>query len=269
MKNTMICQCLTGVALAAILSACGAGSVPADEDGAESAVAVKVNELASVGIGDARITFLQTEGEQDISIEEEASIYAKQTPMQQLWGRGLTSLELFMSLAPDQIAPEALVAAHAREAEVLGRDGDDIAPVDLDLAPTLEKSVTPSQCDVMWRRPYTSSYGDWVNKARLDNQTSTARLCGGMSCSHTYEFPDEVILMGICNSSSSRYLPYHLRDKPYYSSTWRITSRSARPETINANYRIHTIPYSHAIEGRPSPGSGVTYHLRAAIGSHL
>jgi len=267
MKNLVSGRYLVGIALASLLSACGAGSVPG-ETGDESTMEVKVNELASVKVGDAEITFLQTEGESDISIEEEASIYAKQTPMQQLWSQRLTSLEVFMSLAPDEVPPEALVAAHAREAEVLGRDSDAIVPVELDLAPTLEKTVTPAQCDVMLEHPYNSNYGSWVNQVKVNNQTATQILCGGLTCNHAYEYPDEVILMGICNTSSSRYLPYRLRDKPYYSSIWRLTNRSARPESINANYRINTSPYNHAIEPRPISGSGVVFHLRAAIGYH-
>ena len=268
MMKTISSRCLVGAALVSLLSACGAGSVASGESGTESEVVVKVNELATVSVGDAQITFLQTEGESDISIEEQASIYAKQTPMQQLSGHALTSLELFLSLAPDEVPPEALIAAHAGEAEALGRDNDDIVPVELDVASTLQKSVTPSQCDVMWERPYNSNYQPWVNKTRMDNLTTTQTLCGGMGCYMGYQYPDQVILMGICNSSS-RWLPYVLKDKSLYSDTWRLTGRYARPNSINAHWHTNRTPYNHAIEGRPQSGSGITYHLRAAIGNHI
>ena len=269
MTKAVSWRLLVGIALVSSLSACGAGSAPSGEDGTEAVVEVKVNELATVSVGDAEITFLQTEGESDISIEEQASIYAKQTPMQQLWNRGLTSLELFLSLAPDQVPPEALAAAHVREVEALGRDSDDIVPVVLDVAPTLEKSVTPAQCDVMWQKPYHSNnydYGPWVSKASLDNVTGNQVQCAGPSCKSLYSYPDDVVLLGICNDST-RWLPYLVRERPYYTGIWRATGRYARPNTIVAHYGLNTIQHAYAIEGRPP--AGVTYHLRSAIGHRL
>ena len=259
---------LATVALASLLGACGAEPGESDDStqSAEQAVEVQVEEIASVTVGSTEITFYREEGETDISIEEQASVYSVDTPMRQLWSRDLTSLEIYLALAPDQPAPEALVAAHAAEAKALGRDNDDVIPVELDRAPLAQKSVTPQDCDVMLANPYTPDYYPWYPTYRLDNTIGTRLLCaGGGICAMQYTYPAQVVLLGICNDSSSS-LPYELQVKRPDSDTWRVIAKTAKPNRIGAHYRRFTSPHNHMIVGKSA--SGQYYHLRTSIGSH-
>ena len=254
------------VALVASVGACSSES-GGPEEAAASGHAVEVKEVAVATLGDARVAFLQVVGEADITIEEQASIYAVTTPMQQLWGRGLTTLELFQALAPEQTAPEELVAAHAREAQLLRRD-ETIRHVSLDMAPLVEKSVTPAQCSVMFNNPYNSNYQPWVNQASYDNKTGGFTVCGGSSCQNSYNYPDEVILLGICNSDSTRVLPYRIHYKASTDFSYSYFDRTAQVNSINAQYRIQTFDHQDKIEARPVE-SDLVYHVRKGTGFHL
>ena len=253
-------------ALALALGACSGESPDTDETTA-GAVAVQAQEVAAVSVAGAEVVFLQVDGDPGITIEESASIYAVETPMQQLWGQGLTSLEIYLALAPTQEAPEALFVAHEQEVRALGRDSDDILPAELDLARAQQKSVTPTQCNVVYRDPYNSNYDPWVSVRSLDNLTGTNELYTGNNPNSTFTYPDQIVLLGICNSDASRSLLHELRNKPQSSSTWRVVQRTARPESINAYYRAFRTANAHRIKGTPS-SSAIVYHLRTAYARH-
>jgi hypothetical protein len=249
--------------LALAVGACSGEPTDTDETTAE-AVVVEAQEVAAVSVAGADIVFLQVEGDPGITIEERASIYAVETPMQQLWDEGLTSLEIYSALAPDQEAPEALIAAHAEEVRALGRESDDVLLVELDLTRAQQKAVTPTQCNVVYRDPYNSNYDPWVSVRRLNHLTGTNELYTGSNPNSTFTYPDQMVLLGICNSHASRWLRHELRHKPQLSSTWRIVRRFARPESIYAYYRAFRTPSAHRIKGTPT-SSKIEYHLRTAF----
>jgi hypothetical protein len=201
-------------------------------------------------------------GEQaHIDIHEEASIYAVETPMQQLWARKLTSLEVFKALAPEREPPRALEAAHAPEAQALGRTSTEVLVVEFDHHRSVQKAVTPTQCNVMFSNPYNGNFGPWVNQVHRNNLTGMQSQCGGNDCLDGVIYPDRVVLLGICNSSNSS-LPYRVYARPDGATSWTYTSHNALANSINAHYRTQTFAHNDKIEGRPT-GANV-YHLRAA-----
>jgi len=259
MKQVFRFAFLTSAALGAL--ACSGEPDIAGDSAEATSQEIQIEEIATVDIAGARVVFSRAGQQDHIDIHEEASIYAVETPMQQLWARKLTSLEIFKALAPEQTPPPALEAAHAREAQALGRTGTEVVLVEFDNHRAVQKAVTPAQCDIMFRDPYTSNFGPWVNRVYRDNLTGIQSQCGGNSCTDGVVYPDRVVVLGICNSSNS-LLPYRVYTRSDGAPSWTYTSLNAMANSINAHYRTQTFAHNDKIEGRPT-GSSV-YHLRAA-----
>ncbi|MBO6933430.1 MAG: hypothetical protein JJ863_00595 [Deltaproteobacteria bacterium] len=75
---------------------------------------------------------------------------------------GVTSLELFQTLAPEADVPEALVAAHAREAEALERADLSVVPVRVPLGWHDEfGEQSYFRCDNRWSDPPNAYSHEW------------------------------------------------------------------------------------------------------------
>jgi hypothetical protein len=258
---------LAGAMLAALSWGCSSEQGDATEPVAEQAREVRVDEVASIPVMDGRINFLMVEGSSEIMLEEVAPLNTARTPFQRLGGQPLTSLEIFSAVAPDQTPPEAIVAAHAAEARALGRTDERLVVASVDTSTLEEKGVTTLQCSVMWKNPYSTDYEPWGNRDGQDNLAGTNSLCGGNNCEHGLLFPGQVMLLGICNNNSSNGIPYRVYSRPDDTTTWTFFSRTAAPDSINAQYRTQTFKHNDKIEGRPTAGSHL-YHLRAAYAYH-
>lgn len=187
-----------GLVLSVILSL-GAGVGCAVESGTTDEVSGPVagaetdpSILATVDVGYGTVTFhefVEADGTTTIAIGEQIPNTFGATPLAAT-AANHTNLEIFLALVPGQEPPASFVAAHAGQAQALGRESDDVVDAVFDRDAPIEKTsttcknwVTPPS-DVCYNYTYSS-----VHEA--EDQVGQQYLLAGTT--------NQPIYLGICN----------------------------------------------------------------------
>lgn len=196
------CACLA--ALGAFACASTESEKPSSDAPNTAAVPnTQTKTLASIDVGYGKIQFqksVASNGEEKLSIVEQASAYATSTPLDKLFSqKNLTSLETFMAIAPDQEPPQELVAAHAAETKNLGRKDTAIVKATFDKDAPVEKAVDAC-LNFVYAAPSDGCY-NWEHKLEL--QTTNGDWLNVGTYVGDWNLQTGRVAMGVCNATGT------------------------------------------------------------------
>jgi hypothetical protein len=147
---------LFGLLACAAVTGCAGAEGPEDApgvDGASSpgATPASARTLAELAVAQNKVSFVMLEDGRaapSLGVLERGPAGAKAWT-KDLASQGLTTLEMFLALAPEGAEPpQALVDAHTDEARALGRSDASIRRVTVDVNAPVEKSLTTCWADI-------------------------------------------------------------------------------------------------------------------------
>ncbi len=189
--------------MAFTISACSSATDSTQLDGDASPAELSETEVvAELNIAGVQVSFLQVtepSGAQRVVLQEMAPLDVPVSPLRDLaMSRGLTALEVYLALSPDDEAPvpAALLEAHESQARGFGReDVQQVVAADFEVPTVIEK--TSASCD-NW--VFSTMNGDFTvsNKQRLEDHTGIGRLYTAWTLS--------AVTLGGCNESATESL---------------------------------------------------------------
>jgi len=214
----------------------GCGGVNVGERGGDAdsmgGIPVAEQEIATVSAAGVEVTFL-AEFEPDhpptIALREQGSVNATTSPVLQLMAQRLTSLEMYLTLAPGQNqAPLLLRQAHDAEAAALGRDALvrvgslEASPiVEKDLASKYQACKTSVLLDFDVINSLLPTPGNSIGglNGTLDEFTSGShhQFVGGASNYAT----TNVVGLGVCNGSNDTVKASYAYDQRWNGLGWQ------------------------------------------------
>jgi hypothetical protein len=203
---------ISGLVFAGALPACGSaestrgGSPPAGAPDLAATADARNSVLASIDVGYGTVEFSKSplpNGHAAFAILEKASAFLRTTPMVTLMSsRSLTTLEVFLAVAPGRRPPQELVDLHTEQALRLGRATRDIVHATFDRNAPVEKSA--AACDG-WVYAPRADCELWGNRLGIDftTGTPTAWLNVG-STEFNYEYQTMAFAaLGVCNETDA------------------------------------------------------------------
>jgi hypothetical protein len=185
----------------------------------ESGPAAQPVEIGRLSVSDTTIVFYSStlDGHTNIGMRETGSAYAKSAVVAPLMAQKLTTLEIYLALAPPGTsAPPALVEAQAGEAAAMGRSAE-VRQVTVDASTLVEKDLTACESTILDRVPPDGNEFVWdaVFGIRITNNQATEWFYPARwICSATQSTAGWVIL-GTCNEGPDTegiWLGYGLYD---------------------------------------------------------
>ena len=197
---------LAAAAVVGVLAGPAAAGSAGQPAAPQAAGPVQPQAVATVIGAGVTVTFLSTagpDGQPRIAMYERGSARAARSPVAGLLAQWLTSMEIYLALAPAGTpAPEALAQVQATEAAQLGRDASIHHPA---TAPVAAHPNSLQGCKNLIFVDLTSSngFGIWGNIGAVAYPAglvgTQSQFVGGVS---SYETTD-VVGFGACNESGS------------------------------------------------------------------
>jgi hypothetical protein len=197
-RNTLLASASTVVVAVAALGGCSGGPTGAGTD--VGSHVSSPTEVASVSAFDRTVTFYSAtlNGQTNIGMREIGSAFNNRALVAPLLAQRLTTLEVYLALAPPGATPPpALVAAQAGEAASMGR-GAEIRLVTVDSSQLVQKSLSSCESMIFADQPPPGG-GEYVWSIVPNAGTFTSNMSlGGNTCpgSNTW------VIMGGCNAGS-------------------------------------------------------------------